>query len=274
MTDEDLIAAIAAEVRAKLQGEGSGHDWWHVHRVWKMAQRIGAEEAADMPVVSLGALLHDIADWKFHGGDDTVGPRVALEVLARHGVSPEIAGRVAQIVEEISFKGAGVPSVPTTLEGGIVQDADRLDAIGAIGIARAFAYGGFKGRALHEPGIAPVPHASKEAYAANQGPTINHFHEKLLLLKDRMNTAAGRALARERHRFMEEYLERFHKEWEAPFDGLPSGEIDGERLGEGNGGLEICKERLARQKRADNADGARVGDSQHRRAIAPERGKP
>jgi uncharacterized protein len=214
MTDQRIIAKIAAEVRSKLEGEGSGHDWWHVYRVWKMAEHIGADEAADMTVVSLGALLHDIADWKFHGGDDSVGPRVAMEVLGRHGVSSGVASRIGRIVEEVSFKGAGVPTVPTTLEGMIVQDADRIDAIGAIGIARAFAYGGFKGRPLHDPGIAPVLHASKEAYSGSQSPTINHFYEKLLLLRDLMNTRAGRAIAEERHRFMEEYLDRFHKEWD------------------------------------------------------------
>jgi uncharacterized protein len=214
MTDQALIAGIAAEVRERLEGEGSGHDWWHVHRVWKMAERIGADEKADMLVVSLGALLHDVADWKFHGGDDSVGPRVAADVLGRHGVSRAVAGRVVQIVREVSFKGAGVPAIPSTLEGMAVQDADRLDALGAIGIARAFAYGGFKGRALYDPAIGPVLHASKEAYAANQSPTINHFHEKLLLLRDLMNTATGRAIAEERHLYMEGYLERFHREWD------------------------------------------------------------
>jgi uncharacterized protein len=214
MTDQMLIAAIAAEVREKLEGEGSGHDWQHVRRVWKMAERIGANETADMLVVSLAALLHDIADWKFHSGDDSVGPRVAMEMLGSHGVSPAIAGRVGQIVQEVSFKGAGVPAVPTTIEGMIVQDADRLDAIGAIGIARAFAYGGYRGRALYDPDIEPVLHASKEAYSQSQGPTINHFHEKLLLLRDLMNTRTGRAVAEDRHRFMEDYLDRFHKEWD------------------------------------------------------------
>ncbi len=209
-----LIARIAGDVKTCLEGEGSGHDWWHVHRVWKMAERIGAQEHADMPVVSLGALLHDIADWKFHGGDDSVGPRVAAEMLRRHGVPEEIAGRVVRIVAEVSFKGAGVPSVPSTLEGKIVQDADRLDAIGAIGIARAFAYGGYRGRPLYEPGIEPVMHSSKEAYSRSQSPTVNHFHEKLLLLKDLMNTRTARDIAEARHGFMEEYLERFHEEWE------------------------------------------------------------
>ncbi len=214
MADQTLISKIAAEVKARLDGEGSGHDWWHVHRVWKIAEHIARLENADLLIVSLAALLHDIADWKFHGGDDSVGPRVAAEMLASHRVSPVAASHVAAIVAEVSFKGAGVPSVPSTLEGKIVQDADRLDAIGAIGIARAFAYGGYKGQVLYDPGIAPVMHSSKEEYLQSQSPTLNHFHEKLLLLKDLMNTPAARAIAEGRHRFMEDYLGRFHKEWE------------------------------------------------------------
>jgi uncharacterized protein len=214
MADQTLISKIAAEVKARLDGEGSGHDWWHVHRVWKTAGHIARLENADLLVVGLAALLHDIADWKFHGGDDSVGPRVAAEMLACHQVPPAIAGHVAAIVAEVSFKGAGVPSVPSSLEGRVVQDADRLDAIGAIGIARAFAYGGYKGQVLYDPGIAPVMHSSKEEYLQSQSPTVNHFHEKLLLLKDLMNTHAARAIAEGRHRFMEDYLDRFHKEWE------------------------------------------------------------
>ena len=212
MLEHRLITAIAANVRQRMEGEGSGHDWWHVHRVWRMAERIGTDERADLLVVSLAALLHDIADWKFHGGDDSVGPRVAAEMLRRHGTPEAIIGRVAQIVAEVSFKGAGVPSVPSTLEGSAVQDADRLDAIGAIGIARAFAYGGHRGQPLYDPAIEPVMHSSKEAYARSRGPTINHFHEKLLLLKDLMNTQTARTIAESRHRFMEEYLKRFHEE--------------------------------------------------------------
>jgi uncharacterized protein len=213
MAYQTLISKIAAEVKECLEGEGSGHDWWHVYRVWKMAEHIGRHENADMLVVSLAALLHDIADWKFHDGDDTVGPRVAAEMLKKHQVQPAIIERVAKIMAEVSFKGAGVPSVPSTLEGKIVQDADRLDAIGAIGIARAFAYGGHKGRALYDPRVAPVMHSSKEAYSQSQSSTINHFHEKLLLLKDLMNTRIAKEIAEGRHRFMEDYLERFHSEW-------------------------------------------------------------
>lgn len=214
MNDTDVITQIAFEVREKLEGEGSGHDWWHIYRVWKMAEHIGRDEKADMLIVSLAALLHDIADWKFHDGDDTVGPRVAGEILAKHGVSKEIIDHVGQIILEGSFKGAGVKTAPSTLEGKVVQDADRLDAIGAIGIARTFAYGGHKGRLLYDPNSKPVAHETKEQYFKSTGSTINHFYEKLLLLKNLMNTQSAKTLAEGRHRFMEEYLDTFYKEWE------------------------------------------------------------
>jgi uncharacterized protein len=214
MKNDILISKIAEEVKAELEGEGSGHDWWHVYRVWKMAERIGREEKANLLIVELGALLHDIADWKFHGGDDTVGPRVAGEILKKYGVPQVTIDAAGRIIKEGSFKGAGVKTEPTTLEGMIVQDADRLDAIGAIGIARAFAYGGHKNRAMFDPAIAPVLHASKEEYIKSQSPTINHFYEKLLLLKDLMNTKTAKKIAEERHIFVEEYLNRFFKEWE------------------------------------------------------------
>lgn len=214
MENNNLIAKISEEVKAKLAGEGSGHDWWHVYRVWKMAERIGKKEKANLLIIELSALLHDIADCKFHNGDDTVGPRIAGEILAKYGVQKEIIDTVAQIIKEGSFKGAGVKTVPATLEGRVVQDADRLDAIGAIGIARTFAYGGHKNRAMYDPNIEPILHTSKEEYAKNQSPTINHFYEKLLLLKDLMNTKTAKKIAKNRHKFMEEYLNRFFKEWE------------------------------------------------------------
>lgn len=213
MKDSKLIEEISAIVKQRLEGEGSGHDWWHIYRVWKMARHIGIEEKANLLIVELAALLHDIADWKFTDGDDSVGPRVAGEILAEHNVSPEIIERVKVIIHEGSFKGAGVPTIPSTLEGKIVQDADRLDAIGAIGIARTFAYGGHKNRAMYDPNIKPELHQTKEAYAKNNGPIINHFYEKLLLLKDLMNTANAKRLAQSRHEFMEQYLDIFFKEW-------------------------------------------------------------
>ena len=202
----DLIDRTAAHVQEVLSGDGTGHDWWHVHRVWKTAQRIGKEEKADLLVVELAALLHDIADWKLNDGDSSVGPRMAKEWLDSQGVESSISEHVCQIIAGISFKGAGVEQPPLSLEGQVVQDADRLDAMGAIGIARAFAYGGSKGRMIYDPAAKPTEHRTAEAFLKNDGTTINHFYEKLLLLKDRMNTATGKAIAEERHRFMEDYL--------------------------------------------------------------------
>lgn len=198
----------------RFDGEGSGHDWWHIFRVWQMAKRIGELEGADLFVVETGAILHDIADWKFHAGDDRVGPRVAGEMLMAYEVSPPLIEAVQTIIKEVSFKGAGVKTLPSTLEGMIVQDADRLDAMGAIGIARAFTYGGHMNRVMYDPHQKPVLHQTKEAYATSQTHTINHFYEKLLLLKERMNTRAAKTIAEDRHAFMEEYLRRFFQEWE------------------------------------------------------------
>jgi len=209
----DIIQKTTGHVRGLLSGEGSGHDWFHVERVCRTALRIGREEEADLFVVELAALLHDVADWKFAGGDHEAGPRAARDWLSSLGVSAAVIDRVCDIIAGLSFKGAGVETPMTTLEGQCVQDADRLDAIGAIGIARAFAYGGHKGRALYDPAVPPQPHATFEAYKKNVGPTINHFYEKLLLLKDRMNTATGTRLAGERHAIMENYLEQFFSEW-------------------------------------------------------------
>jgi len=211
---ERTIQRTEEFVRVKMTGEGSGHDWWHVYRVWRTAVHIAAREPVDPYVVQLAALLHDIADWKFHGGDASVGPRVAGEWLREAGVDADTTEHVCEIVGTLSFKGAGVPSPMRTREGMVVQDADRLDAIGAIGIARTFAYGGHKGRPLRDPDAPPRPHDSAEAYIANTGSTINHFYEKLLLLKDLMNTAAAREMAVRRHAFTEEFLDRFYKEWD------------------------------------------------------------
>ena len=213
MLPSDIIARTANHVQSVLSGDGTGHDWWHVYRVWKMAQRIGQIEKADLLVVELAALLHDIADWKLHDGDSLLGPKVVKEWLDLLDLAPDITEHVCQIIANISFKGAGVEQPTLSLEGQVVQDADRLDAMGAIGIARAFAYGGAKGRPLYDPTVTPTEHRTAEAYLKG-GTTINHFYEKLLLLKERMNTATGRAVAEERHRFMEDYLRRFYEEWE------------------------------------------------------------
>ena len=209
----DLVARVAEHVRAKFLSESSGHDWHHIRRVWKLARQIAAAEGANMEVAELGALLHDIADWKFHGGDEAVGPREAERLLVQEGAPRRIIEAVVAIVAAVSFKGAGVRNEMRSLEGQCVQAADRLDAIGAIGIARCFAYGGHDGRLIHDPEVAPVAHQTAAAYKAARGSSINHFHEKLLLLKDRMNTASGRALAEERHRYMEDFVSQFLREW-------------------------------------------------------------
>lgn len=209
----DLVARVAEHVKAKFLSESSGHDWHHIRRVWKLARQIAAAEGANMEVAELGALLHDIADWKFHDGDESVGPREAERLLVQEGAPRSIIEAVVAIVAAVSFKGAGVRNEMRSLEGQCVQDADRLDAIGAIGIARCFAYGGHDGRLIHDPEVAPVAHQTAAAYKAARGSSINHFHEKLLLLKDRMNTASGRALAEERHRYMEDFVSQFLREW-------------------------------------------------------------
>lgn len=209
-----LVDRVAQHIRARFAGEGSGHDWHHINRVRRLARQIAAAEGADQDVAELAALVHDIADWKFHHGDDGIGPREAERLLRDEGAAPEVIEQVVDIVRTISFKGAGVVTPMQTLEGRCVQDADRLDAIGAIGIARCFAYGGYAGRSMYDPDEAPVMHATAEAYKASKGHSLNHFYEKLFLLKDRMNTATGRTMAEARHRYMEEFVRRFLKEWE------------------------------------------------------------
>lgn len=213
-TEQEIIEKTATHVKALLSGEGSGHDWWHIYRVWNNAKTIAANEHSDLFVVELAALLHDIGDHKFHNGDETVGPKMAADWLRTLHVSQETTDTIVTIIKELSFKGAGTTSEMSTIEGAIVQDADRLDAIGAIGIARTFAYGGHKNREIYNPEIAPVLHDSFEAYKSSTAPTINHFYEKLLLLKDRMHTASAKQMAEDRHRFMELYLEQFYAEWE------------------------------------------------------------
>lgn len=214
MTRQAIVRETAEHVKSRLSGEHTGHDWWHVHRVWHNAVHIGKQEKAEMFVVELAALLHDIADWKFHNGDDSAGPREAQRWLEKLNVEPDVINRVRMVIREVSFKGAGVHTTPSTLEGMVVQDADRLDAIGAIGIARAFAYGGHKGQEIYNPDIPPTLHASFEEYKTRNGPTINHFHEKLLLLKELMNTLTGRKMAEQRHEYLVNFLEQFRLEWE------------------------------------------------------------
>lgn len=214
MISGDIVQKTAEMVKHKFLGEGSGHDRWHIERVRKNALHIRESEGGERIVVELGALLHDIADRKFHGGDEYAGGRASQEWLASLGVEKDLIEQVVHIVDHISYKGAGVANTITSQEGYIVQDADRLDALGAIGIARTFAYGGAQHRILRDPTQQPVLHASAEAYKSSTGSTIDHFYEKLLLLKDRMNTQTGKQLAQERHQFMEQYLEQFFAEWQ------------------------------------------------------------
>lgn len=209
-----LIDNAILFVKEKLNNAEGGHDWFHIERVYKNAVLIAQEEDCDLSIVKLGALLHDIADSKFHDGDETVGPKVAREFLETQKVSEEIIQHVVNIIENISFKGGNFEKKFSSKELEIVQDADRLDALGAIGIARAFNYGGFKNRALYNPAIQPQLGMNKEEYKNNESPTLNHFYEKLLLLKDKMNTPTGRKIAEERHRFMEIFLGQFYAEWE------------------------------------------------------------
>jgi uncharacterized protein len=209
-----LIDRTAEFVKTKLFGEGSGHDWWHIYRVYKSAINIAKTETVDLFVVSVAALLHDIADYKFHGGDVEVGPRIARQWLESISVDQQTIEHVCSIIKNMSFKGAKVRSEMATLEGKVVQDADRLDAIGAIGIGRTFAYGGNKNRQMHDPNIKPAIHETFEQYKANDSTTINHFYEKLLLLKDLMNTNSAKIIAQKRHEFMLNFLENFHDEWE------------------------------------------------------------
>lgn len=214
-TPDEILRRTEAFARRRMHGDGTGHDWHHVDRVRRTALRLAREEGADPYVVELAALLHDVWDHKLHGGDDTVAPREVRRWLEEAGADAATIGHVVEIVEGVSFKGAGVPTPMRTREGAVVQDADRLDAIGAVGIARAFAFGGSRGRPLHDPESTPRPHETWEAYRAGTGTgaTTDHFHEKLFLLRDRMHTASARRLAEARHRYMEAYLERFLAEW-------------------------------------------------------------
>ena len=221
MERQALIEECILFVKKELSDGEKGHDWWHIQRVWQTSKAIARTESVDLLVVELAALLHDIADAKFNGGDEEAGPAKAAAFLQSLVVEPAVIDQVVQIIRHISFKGGNHPSGYTSAELRVVQDADRLDAIGAIGIARAFHYGGYKNRLLYHPDIEPNMGMTKEEYRKSDGPTINHFYEKLLLLKDRMNTPAGKALALRRHAFMEQFLDEFKLEWygESPSDG-------------------------------------------------------
>lgn len=209
-----MIEKTAEFVRKSLEGAEGGHDWWHIYRVWQLSKRIAMTEDVDVFVVELGALLHDIADSKFHDGDEEIGPRTARRFLESSGVDADTVSHVERIVANISFKGEGHVQAFRSPELDVVQDADRLDAMGAIGIARTFNYGGYKNRRLYDPDIPPNRNMTREEYKRSDAPTLNHFYEKLLLLRDRMNTVTGREMADRRHAFMERFLEEFNEEWD------------------------------------------------------------
>lgn len=215
MDKQQVIQNTVSHLKEQFANDASGHDWWHMYRVWQLAKTIAAAEpAADVFIVELGALLHDIADWKFTDGDLEAGPRVARGWLAGQKVDEKVIVQIEDIIRNVSFKGAGVESKMKTIEGKIVSDADKLDAIGALGIARTFAYGGSKGRLMYDPDCKPTPDMDFEAYKNSNSPTINHFYEKLLLLKDRLFTEEARRLAQKRHVFMEQFLDEFFEEWD------------------------------------------------------------
>jgi uncharacterized protein len=211
---QDPIQKTITFVKQTLKNAEAGHDWFHIERVFKTALNINQEEKGNELVIALAALLHDIADPKFNNGDENLGPNLAQSFLQSIAVEEEMVQHVKMIIQHMSFKNSFDDNSFTSKEMQIVQDADRLDAIGAIGIARAFTYGGFKNRVLYDPSIKPEEHLSKESYKNTTAPTINHFYEKLLLLKERMNTAAGKKIAAKRHQFMLDYLDQFYSEWE------------------------------------------------------------
>lgn len=212
MDHSTIINNTIQFVKDTLKNAEGGHDWWHIHRVWTNAKLIAQTENVDLLTVELAALLHDIADSKFNNGDEEIGPATAGNYLTGIGIDAETTQHVQNIIRYMSFKAGFDALVFHSPELAVVQDADRLDAIGAIGIARAFSYGGFKGRELYNPEIKPDLNLSKEAYKNSTAPTINHFYEKLLLLKDKMNTETGRHIAGQRHQFMEDYLQQFYAE--------------------------------------------------------------
>ena len=213
MDRKTIITNTVEFVKAKLSQAEGGHDWWHVYRVWKTSNAIAESENCDRLVVNLAALLHDIADSKFHDGNEEIGPRLAKEHLKSLNVELKVIDHVIRIIKNMSFKNTFDKVSEESIELDIVRDADRLDAIGAIGIARTFNYGGFKGSEIFNPDIPPVEYKSKEEYKNSKSTTINHFYEKLLKLKDLIKTDTGKVLANQRHSFMLQYLDQFYAEW-------------------------------------------------------------
>ena len=214
MNRPEIIQRTERFIESEFRSEGSGHDWFHVDRVRKMALQIGRHEGCDLFIVEMAALLHDLDDWKLNGDESENGNKTKkwLDIIE---LEAEDVLHILKITEEVSFKGAGIETPVQSAEAAVVQDADRLDAIGAIGIARTFTYGGHKSRLIYDPSISPIMHDDFQEYKNNTAPTINHFYEKLLLLKDRMNTETARTIAEQRHQFMNDYLSQFYEEWEA-----------------------------------------------------------
>jgi uncharacterized protein len=217
MNPKIVIQKTIEFVKDALSDAEGGHDWWHIYRVWNLSKHIAQTEKVNFFIVELGALLHDIADHKFHHGDEEIGPHIAREFLLSLDVDEDIIEQIENIISNISFKGGKHKQLFTSPELDVIQDADRLDAMGAIGIARAFNYGGYKQREIYNPTIKPNLNMTKEEYKQSKAPTINHFYEKLLLLKDRMNTKTGKIMAKHRHQFMEQYLEEFYNEWKGQY---------------------------------------------------------
>jgi uncharacterized protein len=211
----ELIEKVAQFIKDKFEENEGSHDWHHIERVWKLSKIIQEKEGGDLLVIELAALLHDVSDHKYNGGNWNAGSELTREILFKLDASLEVTSRVVAVVSQVSFKGAKVSDSTDSIEAQIVQDADRLDAIGAIGIARAFAYGGSKNRPLYVPDVAPVLHQTADEYKNSVSHTVNHFYEKLFLLKDRMHTQTAKNLARERHFFMEEFLSQFYSEWKS-----------------------------------------------------------
>lgn len=210
---KNTILIIEEKVRSLFENESTGHDFYHIDRVRKLALKISEKEGGDMEVIEMAALLHDISDYKFNGGDEKLGGQTALQILTELHIDIETCNHIKEIVDSVPYKGSNVEDKSNSIEAKIVQDADRLDAIGAIGIARTFAYGGSNGNPIYNPNTKPVLHNSFEEYKNGQTHTINHFYEKLLLLKDKLHTETARKIARKRHEIMEKYLEEFYKEW-------------------------------------------------------------
>ncbi len=216
MDKKRIITSTINFVKETLEGAEGGHDWFHIERVYKNALLIAQGEEVDIFVVELGSLLHDIADAKFYDGDESIGPKKAADFLRGQQVPESVILHIENIIRYVSFKTsleADKKDKFDSIELKVIQDADRLDAIGAIGIARTFNYGGFKNRTMYDPAIKPLIDQDKETYKNSKAPTINHFYEKLLLLKDKMNTVTGRKLAEKRHQFMQQYLDQFYDEW-------------------------------------------------------------